>query len=69
MDDKIKSQIEFIKLLADAIKESGTQGMPSGYLYAAVMGMASLEVYQSYVDIIKNAGLVVEKNNLLIWNL
>lgn len=63
--EKTKKQIEFIRILAEAIRDA--KRIPSGHLYAAVMGVASLEVYQACIEMIKRTGLVEEKNNELIW--
>lgn len=59
--------VEKLKLAAKiiflAIKEAG--GMPSGHLYAAVMGSLSLQEYQTCLDVLKSTGLVKESNHFL----
>ncbi len=47
-----------VKALADAIRELGR--VPSGHLYASIMGSVDLETYQAVIDILKRASLVSE---------
>jgi hypothetical protein len=55
-----------VKALADAIRELGS--VPSGHLYASIMGSVSLENYTAVLDILKRAGLVSEDgSNMLRW--
>lgn len=61
----IESQVQVIKAIADAIRELGS--VPSGHLYAQLMGKMSLECYERIIGILKNTGLVNENNHLLIW--
>jgi hypothetical protein len=65
MKKQINAQIELIKILADTIKEA--KQIPNGHLYAAVMGVVNLDVYQSCIGILKRSGLVNETYNMLIW--
>lgn len=51
--------------VSDAIRDLGE--VPSGQLYAQVMGHMSLASYQSVIGILKQAGVVEEKNHLLRW--
>jgi hypothetical protein len=53
------------RILADAIRDLGE--VPSGHLYAHVMGAMSLETYQGLIGILKHAKLVEEKAHLLTW--
>jgi hypothetical protein len=53
------------RILADAIRDLGE--VPSGHLYAHVMGAMSLETYQGLIGILKRAGLIEEKAHLLTW--
>lgn len=56
-------------LLADAllgaVKEAGDQGIPSGHLYAMLCGKMSLELYQSIIDVLTEAGRITNKGHLL----
>ena len=64
--EKIQATIEAVRAVADAIKELGT--VPSGHLYARLMGFCTLEQYQKLIDILVNAGLVtVGADHLITW--
>lgn len=58
--------VQAVKALADAIRELGS--VPSGHLYAHIMGSVPLESYQAMLDILKQAGLVSEGGtHMLRW--
>lgn len=63
---KVKAVLELIWAVGDAIREAPT-GIPSGELYAMLMGVMSLETYLALVEKLKEAGLVQESNYLLKW--
>jgi hypothetical protein len=55
-----------VKALADAIRE--LVSVPSGHLYASIMGSVDLATYQAIIDILKRADLVSEDgSNMLRW--
>lgn len=56
-------QITFI--IGDEIRE--LKEVPSGHLYAMVMGKLSLEVYNGAIGALKRAGVVEERGNVLYW--
>ena len=62
---QIKALIAAIQALGDAIKE--LKNVPSGHLYAQVMGKMNIENYQYCIDVLKKAGKVKEENYLLSW--
>jgi hypothetical protein len=51
--------------VAEAIRELGS--VPSGHLYARLMGQLSVESYGAIIRTLKGAGLVEEKSHLLTW--
>jgi hypothetical protein len=51
--------------IAEAIRD--LKSVPSGHLYARLMGQMTLEQYNSIIDILKSAGAVTEKGHLLTW--
>lgn len=57
---------EVILIIDDAIKEAGEFGIPSGHLYAMVMGVMSLNLYQQIIAGMVDAGAITNKNNLLV---
>jgi len=59
----LKAELEILRAMYDAIKESN--GMPSGHLYAAVMGQMSLDQYTKRIDRLKSLNLITESNHWL----
>lgn len=52
--------------IADTIKELGA--VPSGHLYAQLMGRMSLETYTGIINILKNSALIREDySHMLTW--
>jgi hypothetical protein len=51
--------------VGDAIRELGS--VPSGHLYAHLMGRMDLDTYNGCIKILKQAELVSEENHLLTW--
>jgi hypothetical protein len=54
-----------IAAIAEAIR--GLREVPSGHLYAQLMGHMTLDQYGQVIAILKRAGLVEEKSHLLRW--
>jgi hypothetical protein len=64
--DKLAAALSVIRLIADTIREVGS--VPSGTLYANLMGRMDLGTYQRIIDTLKGAGLVSESRaSLLTW--
>ena len=66
------SKQEFKNKLIFAVKEISLairdlKRVPSGHLYAVLMGKMDLELYNGIIQILKNAGLVKEESYELIW--
>ncbi len=58
--------LECIKALADAIKSLGS--VPSGTLYAGLMGKLSLDQYNAMIGILTKSGLVhLSTSHVLTW--
>lgn len=60
-----KAAIEIMRAIADTIRE--LKQVPSGHLYARVMGFMSLDRFNQIIAILKDAGLIEETNHLLVW--
>ena len=60
-----QAAVQMLKAVAEAIRELGR--VPSGHLYAQLMGFLSLDQYTKAIDILKQMGLVEEKYHELIW--
>lgn len=65
--EQVRAQITIVQGIAETIRAFGPQGIPSGHLYAMLMGGLSLEQYDGCINLLKRAGLVTEKNHLLKW--
>ncbi len=63
--EAMKAGIQVITAVADAIRELGE--VPSGHLYARLMGHLSFDQYESIISILKRTGLVTEQYHLLRW--
>jgi len=59
--------IATMNAIEEAIKESGPEGIPSGHLYAALMGHISLDDYNTIIGMLKKAGRVKESFHLLTY--
>ena len=60
-----EATLKVVMAIAEAIRDLGT--VPSGHLYARVMGILSLDQYNQIVGILKNQGLVSESHYELKW--
>lgn len=64
--EQMKAGLQIILAFAEAIRDLGT--VPSGHLYARMMGKFSLDEYMQIIDILKKQGLVEEEpSHLLRW--
>jgi len=72
--EQVKNQVaamlmlRFIKIVADAIQEAGSHGIPSGHLYAVMMHKIDLRTYTYAIDILKESGAVTEQFHRLFWS-
>lgn len=61
--------VALAQIYLDAIGVKGSAGIPSGHLYAMVMGSGvSLETHQRVIALLKESGRVTEVNHLLKAN-
>jgi hypothetical protein len=64
-EEQKKAMFEVIKGFAHLIKTLGS--VPSGELYARVMGKLSLDSYQAIIGYLEAAELVEVKNHVITW--
>ena len=60
-----------IAAIYSAIEEFGSSGVPSGHLYAAVMGKINLDNYNAIIEVLVKVGKITNKGHLLTatkWN-
>lgn len=71
MTTQEKAAIEICKAVAEAIRDlsaaSPLGSVPSGELYAHLMGRMSLASYQSIIDTLVGAKLITNHSHLLMW--
>lgn len=63
--EQVQIVFEVMSAMAGVIRAKGE--IPSGELYAAVMGKMDIHTYEAILSRIKGSGLVEEKNHLLRW--
>lgn len=63
--EQVGQAIDVVRALAEAIRTS--KQIPSGHLYAMVVGSMDLATYNGAIGLLKRAGLVAEKGNALTW--
>lgn len=65
--EQVAVMLKLIGIVADAIREAGNAGIPSGHLYAMMVHKVPLQTYQYAIGILKDAGAVTEEFHLLRW--
>jgi hypothetical protein len=63
--EQIQSAITAVSEIGKVIRD--VKRIPSGHLYAQLMGVLSLEKFEIIIGLLKKTGLVTEQNNELIW--
>ena len=64
---KLSTALNIVQAIAETIRELGE--VPSGELYARLMGKIDLSDYEEIIRILKETGLVTETpGHLLRWN-
>lgn len=63
---KMQAALQAVKAIADTIKELRT--VPSGHLYAQLMGVMTLTTYESIIETLIRSNLIVrDTDHLLRW--
>ena len=63
--DELKAGLKLIVAVSEAIREAGS--VPSGHLYAMLCSKVDAAGYERIIGMLKGAGVVQEKNHLLVW--
>lgn len=63
--EQVTAGIRMAAAVGEAIRDLGS--VPSGHLYARLMGHMSLDTYNGLIGILKKANLVEESNHVLTW--
>ena len=64
-ESKVTTWMGLIKAIADAIKE--LKEVPSGHLYARLMGKLSLDQYNTVIEILTDAKWIKVEYHLITW--
>lgn len=64
---ELQAALKVSLVMAEAIRDAGPRGIPSGHLYAAVMSVASLDAYNAILRVLQNKGWVRNSGHLLTW--
>jgi len=65
-EQKMKAAVEIMKAVASAVKELGS--IPSGHLYARLMGKMSLDSYEKMTACMQRMGIIrIEGNHLITY--
>lgn len=62
---EVQAVIETVKAVNDAIKELGT--IPSGLLYAHLMGVMDIHTYNRIIELLQRAGTIKVRNHLITY--
>ena len=65
MTNQNERAVQTVLAVAETIKELGK--IPSGHLYAQLMGHLRLSQYTAIINILKKNGVVKKEGFLLIW--
>lgn len=63
--DQRRAAIELVQAVAEVIRVKAS--VPSGELYAQIMGKIDLRTYQRVLDMLVGAGLITVKSHLITW--
>jgi hypothetical protein len=67
LNGQAKAGLSLVVAVAETVKDLGE--VHSGTLYAALMDRMTLTQFDRVLDIMKRAGMVTQKDNLLRWSL
>lgn len=65
--NKINQSLDCIRIIGSAIMAAGRDGIPSGHLYAMVMGKMDLAAYEGAVGLLKRQAIIEENGHVLRW--
>ncbi len=63
--EQVTAGIRVAAVVGDTIRQLGS--IPSGELYAQLMGHMNLDTYNKCIQVLKKAELVEESNHVLRW--
>jgi hypothetical protein len=63
--EQIGTAVGMVAAIAETVRELGK--VPSGELYAQLMGTVSMQQYEQIIGLLKRAELVKVENHELVW--
>lgn len=63
--EQVKASVDMALAVADAIRELGE--VPSGHLYARLMGHMDIDAYSQMIELLKDAKVITVTNHLIKW--
>lgn len=64
-EEKMQAAVQIMKAVAEAIREAGS--IPSGHLYAQLMGKMSLGSYEKMIDAMRRMGVIKVEDHLITY--
>lgn len=58
---------EMLIAIGKTVRDAGDAGIPSGHIYARLMGALSLDQYNQIISILVKSGIIENKNHLLTF--
>jgi hypothetical protein len=65
--EQLIGALRVMDVIVDCIKEGGDNGIPSGHLYAHLMGSMRLETYEKMIGMLIEAGRIKRSNHVLYY--
>lgn len=56
-----------VEIISETIREQGSNGAPSGVIYAGLMGHCGYSEYNAIIAALKKAKMVEERHHVLYW--
>lgn len=63
--ESLERTLKICAVLLESIREAGDTGIPSGHLYAALMGVLDFDDYMTAISLLKQVGKVTESHYVL----
>jgi hypothetical protein len=63
--EQIEAGMQVVLVVAQAIHAAGSAGMPSGHLYAMLMGKMELSQYERIIGILVKNGIIRKDGHVL----
>lgn len=58
---------QYVRAIAEAIRDAGPDGIPSGHLYAICMNHLNIDQYTHIINCMVTSGLITNKAHVLTW--